>query len=63
MPYADICVIIILHSQNSKISILISDLGLQIIRVKELFVHGHLVNALLRELECGEEDGVDDAGA
>jgi hypothetical protein len=31
--------------------------------VKELFVHGHLINALLCKLECGKENGVDDAGA
>lgn len=31
--------------------------------MKQLFVHGHLVDALLREFECGEENGVDDARA
>lgn len=32
------------------------------VRVKELLVDCHVVDALLSELECGEEDGVDYAG-
>jgi len=35
----------------------------KIVRLQKLLVHSHVVDALLRKLECCKENGVDDAGA
>jgi hypothetical protein len=40
-----------------------TEFRLYIVRAKKFVIVGHTVDALLGELECGKENGVDYAGA
>jgi hypothetical protein len=64
MPYADTFVVIVLRPIK-KIQVFTTVYWhiLHVVRVEELFVHGHLIDALLCEFEGGEENGVDDTGS
>jgi hypothetical protein len=61
MPYA----VVILRpcEKQAVIVIVVVCLLLNPIRGEELFIYSHLVDALLRKLERGEENGIDDARA